>query len=66
MESADGQDLVSVHKASLPVDKDDPVRISIQGNSNIGSFLEDEPAQDLRMEGATLEIDILSIGSAPT
>ena len=63
MKATDGQDLVSVHELSMAIDKDDPVRISIEGDSDIGSFLEDEAAhKSSGMEGTAFEIDIFPVG----
>src|SRR4030042_5146195 len=62
MEAADSKDFITVHEATPAIDKDDSIRIPIQGNSNIGSFFEDESAQVFGIKGAAFEVDILSVG----
>jgi hypothetical protein len=62
MKATDGQDLVSVYELSVAIDKNDAIRVSIQGNSDIRSSLEDEAAQSFGMEGTALEVDILAVG----
>ena len=41
MESAHGKDFISVHEGSMAIDKDDPVCISVEGDSEVCLFLED-------------------------
>ena len=47
---------------SVAIDKNDAIRVPIQGNSDIRPSLEDEAAQSFGMEGTALEVDILPVG----
>ena len=62
---ADRHDPVAVHHVAVLVHEDDPIRVAVQGDTEIGAVLLDRLAHHLGVQRAALGVDVGAVGLDP-
>jgi hypothetical protein len=58
LESEDPEDLVAVHDAALPIDRDQPIGVAVERETDVRPSLCDRPGERTRRRRARLDVDV--------
>ncbi len=61
LQGEDPEHLVPVHDPAGRVDRDEPIRVAVQGESDVGTVLGDGPGEAGRIRRPAVEVDVRAV-----